>query len=584
MNRRPLAIVALAALTSVTGLASAQTNLSQGITYQGRLTDGGASPTAQYDLQFRVFDALVAGAQQGPTLFFNNQQVVNGLFTVNLDFGDIFDGDERFLQIEVRPFNSGGAFTILNPRQRLSAAPYALGLRLPYTTDRNLAGSGLFDISNAGTARVGLFSKTSTASFNSALRVESADNFPALYAIGQGTTSAGALRAETNSSSTARAGQFFNLNSSNANAALYANTLGTGPAMHADGRLQVGTGGTTLGSVQVFGNVGTTPIADITDLGSGQGGRIRVYEDNGAVAGQFETDANGTGSFFRINRGTNQTGFSIDGNSLGTNEPSVTINGSTRSMQFQPGAASGNASVVLPTDAISATEILDEPGVASNTSNGLVTGDGTIQTLLSRTITAPAAGFVLVIGSCQANMLHTNGTTDSATFGVSDSATAFPANQDVGLLVSSTLPTGNFITPVSVHGLFSVNAGANTFFFLYEETGGASSVNDMQLSCVYFPTAYGTVTGTFFAPDGANDKDPNKHRPAYSAADILAEREQGRAFNQQRLAAEFARMEAEMVSLRKQLDAATAGQNEKRDVKPTKKADPIPVEGQTQGN
>lgn len=52
--------------------------------------------------------------------------VSNGLFTVLLNFGsDVFTGQERWLDIAVRPAGVG-AFTPLTPRQPLTPTPYAL--------------------------------------------------------------------------------------------------------------------------------------------------------------------------------------------------------------------------------------------------------------------------------------------------------------------------------------------------------------------------------------------------------------------------------------------------------------------------
>lgn len=112
------------------GLAAATVHaqtLPSAFTYQGRLTDGGAAPTAPYDLQFRLFDAPSGGAQVGPTVTLSDVQVNAGLFTTRLDFGDQFNGNPRWLQIEVRPGASTGTYTVLSPRQELTAAPYALG-------------------------------------------------------------------------------------------------------------------------------------------------------------------------------------------------------------------------------------------------------------------------------------------------------------------------------------------------------------------------------------------------------------------------------------------------------------------------
>ena len=53
--------------------------------------------------------------------------VTNGLFTVQLDFGmSPFNGNPRWLEIGVRPGASTGAYTTVNPRQPITATPYAI--------------------------------------------------------------------------------------------------------------------------------------------------------------------------------------------------------------------------------------------------------------------------------------------------------------------------------------------------------------------------------------------------------------------------------------------------------------------------
>lgn len=52
--------------------------------------------------------------------------VSDGLFTVTLNFGaGVFNGANRWLEIAART-NGGGAFTVLSPRQAITATPYAL--------------------------------------------------------------------------------------------------------------------------------------------------------------------------------------------------------------------------------------------------------------------------------------------------------------------------------------------------------------------------------------------------------------------------------------------------------------------------
>ncbi|MGB9889192.1 MAG: hypothetical protein ACPLTQ_05930, partial [Anaerolineae bacterium] len=104
---------------------SPQAAMGTGFTYQGRLTDGGAPANGAYDFTFALYDDPTAGAQVGGTVTRDDVNVSDGLFTVTLDFGDVFDGTALYLEIGVRPGTSSGAYTTLTPRQPLTAAPYA---------------------------------------------------------------------------------------------------------------------------------------------------------------------------------------------------------------------------------------------------------------------------------------------------------------------------------------------------------------------------------------------------------------------------------------------------------------------------
>jgi len=106
--------------------ASTANAQSSSFTYQGRLTDGGTAANGNYDLQFALWDSASGGAQIGSTLTLSSVAVSNGVFSVSLDFGaGSFNGANRFLEISARPI-SGGAFTVLTPRQPVTATPYAI--------------------------------------------------------------------------------------------------------------------------------------------------------------------------------------------------------------------------------------------------------------------------------------------------------------------------------------------------------------------------------------------------------------------------------------------------------------------------
>jgi hypothetical protein len=115
-------------LSIVTAFAAFGVPVNTSWTYQGQLRRSGAAYTGTCNFQFSLWDVLSAGTQLGNTLPINSVKVVNGLFTVVLDFGDAFAGDARWLGTSVQ-CSGDGAFTPLNPRQPLTAAPYALSLR-----------------------------------------------------------------------------------------------------------------------------------------------------------------------------------------------------------------------------------------------------------------------------------------------------------------------------------------------------------------------------------------------------------------------------------------------------------------------
>ena len=107
---------------------AASTALSTAFTYQGRLTDNGELANGIYHFLFSLYDAPVGGAKVGLTNVRDDEPVHEGLFTVALDFGTVFDGTALWLEIAVQELGSTGSFTTLSPRQALTATPYALGL------------------------------------------------------------------------------------------------------------------------------------------------------------------------------------------------------------------------------------------------------------------------------------------------------------------------------------------------------------------------------------------------------------------------------------------------------------------------
>ena len=119
----------LVLVCSILGLVSVARIYAQGtsaFTYQGRLDTTNGPANGLYDFRCQLYDAQQFGALVSTTVTNPAVSVVNGLFTLNLDFGPtVFNGQERWLLITMRT-NNALNFTALTPRQHLTPTPYAL--------------------------------------------------------------------------------------------------------------------------------------------------------------------------------------------------------------------------------------------------------------------------------------------------------------------------------------------------------------------------------------------------------------------------------------------------------------------------
>lgn len=121
MKSKSLALVLL--LSSVVAVG-AQSSV---FTYQGRLSSNGAPAEGDFDFRFTLQTTENLPSQIGVALTNAPLQVTNGLFVTQLDFGGgVFDGGPRWIEIGVRTNGSAGAYTVLAPRQLLTATPYAI--------------------------------------------------------------------------------------------------------------------------------------------------------------------------------------------------------------------------------------------------------------------------------------------------------------------------------------------------------------------------------------------------------------------------------------------------------------------------
>lgn len=115
-------IIAVAALA----WSTANAQVTTAFTYQGELEQSGTPASGDYDFEFRLYDMQTGGAQVAGAISVADLFVDGGLFSVELDFGNVYGLADLWLDVRVRDGASGGSFTPLLPRQKITPAPIAL--------------------------------------------------------------------------------------------------------------------------------------------------------------------------------------------------------------------------------------------------------------------------------------------------------------------------------------------------------------------------------------------------------------------------------------------------------------------------
>jgi len=119
-------LTALGTAGLLTTLSALSAPLGNGFTYQGRLNDSGAPANGVFDFVFSLYSSPTNDVPIYSGVLNDNVTVTNGLFTTVIDFGtNLFQGEELWLEVGVRPGSETGDVTPLQPRHRIAAAPYA---------------------------------------------------------------------------------------------------------------------------------------------------------------------------------------------------------------------------------------------------------------------------------------------------------------------------------------------------------------------------------------------------------------------------------------------------------------------------
>ena len=291
---------------------------STAFTYQGQLHDGSTNANGTYTMIFALYSAPTGGNQIGGSST-NQLTLVNGLFTVDLDFGNAFDGHARWLDITV---TNGGITQTLTPRVQLLPAPYA--------QFANAAGSAANIANGSWSATAGNFlgySNVFGISANNALVLGLSTN----GVLVNGDLQANGFSLGQNESITDDGNGGFSLSAGNNNANLMINNLTLNgdtiqfPAQ-SGGIIQVSTNG----DFTFDGNVKITSLGNITL--PVPGGNVTISANN---------------------QGVNVNGISLSTNGiiLPTSDRNRSITTTTSGIVLDGVTVSQNTGIVLPNDA-----------------------------------------------------------------------------------------------------------------------------------------------------------------------------------------------------------------------------------------
>ena len=328
--------IAIALAFALAAVATAQTPVDTAFTYQGQLQTGGNPANGNYDFIFDLYASVIAVPTLG-TVNANNVAVTNGLFTVQLDFGAAFDGNAKFLGIRVRP-TGGAIYTVLSPRQELTAAPYAMGVRLPLR-ESVTAGTTAFSITNNNRVIEGVLTAPAsgvtlpgfpitvlgtTSTGNGVVGASSADFAWAVAGLAGGDNSTAVRALHTGIGG--YAGYFSSSNSSNTG-----NTVN----IAADGTAAsnaLNASHTGLGDCGVFtiSNAGNAAVAVTgTTNGTGRAGRFsNTNSANGSSAVYVTTNGDSGDGVESVASGAFSNGIRGQGLSSGVRGDCSTSNGS----------------------------------------------------------------------------------------------------------------------------------------------------------------------------------------------------------------------------------------------------------------
>lgn len=496
------------------------------ISYQGLLTTSSGAPalSGSYTLQFDLFYAFSGGSSIWSEVH-NGVSVQNGTFNVRL--GSAISLPPVFytiLFLEVKATAGPGLLgeVIFSPRTQLTSAAYSLG---PWESNGVNVG---FQFGNVGIGTLTPSFKLHIVGNNPTLAIEESGGSNANIAFFRGGVPMWTISENLGLPS----GNLAFVSNPMVAAVMQINpggrvAIGPGPGLVTPlGRLSVTTGDRYagyfatdsansaahavhgiyqgIGAFDAVGVYGESTPQDFYGIGGyflggyrGVYGRV-VASGLGSYTGVYGVVAGGSGTAYGVRGSAAGSGlnYGVHGTaSGGTNNYAGYFSG-----RIAVSAPDSNSSVQLPDNAISAPEVLDEPGIATDQVNTFIvlTGNTVMEDLATITMTTPAAGYINVRGRGMAQLSGTTGSNyvNTQIDQVSGGSTLVGLNSQVG--GAGFASTGIWLQEITSERTYYLSAGTYTFRLEGMPSGTgigrAVSIFFPCITAVYYPTAYGPVT------------------------------------------------------------------------------------------
>jgi hypothetical protein len=324
---------------------------------------------------------------------------------------------------------------------------------------------------------------------------------------------------------------------------------GSGAALTANGSMDIG-GSIKPGGGRWYLSGTPQPVSEV--LWDGLGTAMYLRDPAGQMGVRLEPHFHGVGGYLELTRPDGTYGFYVGSNHISYEDPVLELHGTSTFFTLDT-KQTGDGAIEFPPGSVDATELANEPGVASTTGNGPIAIGTSLGTLLSRSITVPSAGYVLVLGTAELD-IGSGGADVTVNIGVS-TTTTLPLEQNRSLVLETGTHSFDLTDfPVTLHGIFGVSAGTSTLRILARRVSGTFPVEarDLQLTIIFMPTAYGPIVsqGTGTALDDGRLRHPTS---TDWEAERIASEAAALAFRDQRIERELEELQARTLALRERV-------------------------------